>query len=97
MFLRSAPRHGRPEGSVQGLDRAPPRLHRIGGSHAPRALFDEFRLAALRACGKWVEVQQILEQRRARDPHGVPLNRVLAQTLEGAQGLRPGQVALTRT
>jgi hypothetical protein len=82
---------GRPDDAVRGLDRALPRLHRIGGSHAQRDLFDQIRLAALTACGRWVEVQQILEQRRANDPDGVPLNRALARAY-GALGL-PDQAA----
>ncbi|MDB5480053.1 MAG: hypothetical protein JWO83_1106 [Caulobacteraceae bacterium] len=82
---------GRPEDAVRRLDRALPRLHRIGGSHAQRDLFDQIRLAALTASGKWVEVQQILEQRRAREPHGVPLNRALARAYD-ALGL-PAQAA----
>jgi hypothetical protein len=82
---------GRPDDAVRGLDRALPRLHRIGGSHAQRDLFDQIRLAALTASGKWVEVQQILEQRRAHDPGGVPLNRTLARAYD-ALGL-PDQAA----
>ena len=82
---------GRPDDAVRSLDRAFPRLHRIGGSHAQRDLFDQIRLAALTACGKWVEVQQTLEQRRAREPNGVPLNRALARAYE-ALGL-PEQAA----
>jgi len=81
----------RPEDAARCLDRALPRLHRIGGSHAQRDLFDQIRLAALTDCGRWVEVQQVLEQRRTHDPHGVPLNRALAQAY-GALGL-PDQAA----
>jgi hypothetical protein len=82
---------GRPTDAVRFLDRALPRLHRIGGSHAQRDLFDQIRLAALTASGKWVEVQQVLEHRRAREPHSVPLNRALARAYE-ALGL-PAQAA----
>ena len=85
---------GRPEEAVSNLDRALPRLHRIGGSHAQRDLFDQIRLAALTACGRWVEVQQILEQRRANDPDGVPLNLALAGAYD-ALGL-PSQAAEAR-
>jgi hypothetical protein len=81
----------RPEDAVRALDMAFPRLHRIGGSHAQRDLFDQIRLAALTASGKWVEVQQVLEQRRAREPHSAPLNRALARAYE-ALGL-PGQAS----
>jgi tetratricopeptide (TPR) repeat protein len=85
---------GRPDEAAHKLDRALPRLHRIGGSHAQRDLFDQIRLAALTACGHWVEVQQLLEQRRAQDPDGVPLNRALARAYD-ALGL-PGQAAEAR-
>ena len=34
-----------PGNKLWGLDRTPSRLHRIGGSHAPRALFDQTRPA----------------------------------------------------
>ena len=84
----------RPEDAVRFLDRAMPRLHRIGGSHAQRDLFDQIRLAALTASGKWVDVQQTLEQRRVYDPDGVPLNRALAQAYE-ALGL-PDQAAAAK-
>jgi hypothetical protein len=59
-----------------------PNLARIGGSHAQRDLFEQIRLAALTACGRWVEVQQTLELRRGFDPDGAPLNRALAGAYE---------------
>jgi hypothetical protein len=86
---------GRPADAVRFLDRALPRLHRIGGSHAQRDLFDQIRLAALTDSGKWVEVQQVLEQRRAREPRSVPLNRALARAY-AALGL-PAQAAEAET
>lgn len=70
---------GRPEAAIEGLDLAIPNLARIGGSHAQRDLFEQIRLAAIIACGRWAEAQQILELRRAHDPDGVPLNRQLAR------------------
>ncbi len=73
-FLR-----GWPEDAAQALDRATPDLFRIGGSHAQRDLFHQVRLAAVTAAGRWVDVQQTLEQRRAWEPDGVPLNRALAR------------------
>ena len=81
----------RPEEAVRHLDRAIPNLARIGGSHAQRDLFDQIRLAALTAAGRWAEVQQALELRRAREPDGVSLNRQLAHAY-GALGL-PAQAA----
>ena len=81
----------RPDEAVRHLDRAMPNLARIGGSHAQRDLFDQIRLAALTAAGRWAEVQQALELRRAREPGGVSLNRQLAVAY-GALGL-PAQAA----
>jgi hypothetical protein len=88
-FLR-----GRPEAAVDHLDRSLPNLARIGGSHAQRDFFEQIRLAALMACGRWTQAQQVLELRRAHDPAGVPLNRSLAQAYE-ALGL-PAQAAQAR-
>ena len=81
----------RPDEAVRYLDQAMPSLARIGGSHAQRDLFDQIRLAALTAAGRWAEVQQALELRRAREPDGVSLNRQLAYAYE-ALGL-PAQAA----
>ncbi len=81
----------RPDEAVRHLDRAMPNLARIGGSHAQRDLFDQIRLAALTAAGRWAEVQQALEFRRAREPDGASLNRQLAYAYE-ALGL-PAQAA----
>ena len=85
---------GRPGDAVASLDRALPNLARIGGSHAQRDLFEQIRLAAVMACGRWAEAQQILELRRVFDPDGVPLNRHLSDAY-GALGL-PLQAAEAR-
>ena len=45
-------------------------------------LFDQIWLAALMADGRWPEARQVLEQRRASDPDGAPLNQMLARTYE---------------
>ena len=73
---------GSPDDAARHLNRAMPHLWKVGGSHAQRDLFEQIRLAALTAAGRWIEVQQALEQRRAREPHGVPLNRDLARAYE---------------
>ncbi|MFI4976293.1 MAG: tetratricopeptide repeat protein [Caulobacterales bacterium] len=68
--------------AIGQLERARPRLARIGGSHAQRDLFDQIHLAALLKARHWVSAQQALELRRAFDPDGVPLNRTLARVYE---------------
>jgi len=73
---------GHPAEAVDHLDRAMPNLFRIGGSHAQRDLFDQIRLAALIACGRWREARDVLELRRAYEPDGVPLGRQLAAVCE---------------
>jgi tetratricopeptide (TPR) repeat protein len=85
---------GRFAPAARHLERALPRLSEIGGSHAQRDLFEQIRLAALMAAGRWSSAQQILETRRAFDPDGVPLNRHLARAYE-ALGL-PDQAAEAR-
>jgi len=60
------------------IEEALPRLIRLGGSHAQRDLFDQILLDARIRAGRLIEAQQMLEQRRAHDPEGVPLNRRLA-------------------
>ncbi len=84
----------RPDEAVRHLDRAMPSLARIGGSHAQRDLFDQIRLAAQTAAGRWAEVQQALELRRAREPDGVSLNRQLARAYEALD--LPAQAAEAR-
>ena len=68
--------------AIRELGDALPRLAEIGGSHAQRDLFEQIWLAALMAGGRWSAAQQALEQRRASDPDGAPLNRMLARTYE---------------
>jgi tetratricopeptide (TPR) repeat protein len=68
--------------AIPAMERALPRLFEIGGSHAQRDLFEQIHLAALLRAGRWTAAQQILEQRRAFDPDGVPLNRDLARTYQ---------------
>jgi hypothetical protein len=60
------------------LSMAMPRMVEAGGSHAQRDLFDQILLDAAIRSGRLVLAQQVLEQRRAYDPDGVPLNAALA-------------------
>jgi hypothetical protein len=76
------------------LAAALPQLAAIGGSHAQRDLFEQIWLAALVADGRWSAAQNLLEHRRAYDPNGVPLNRLLARAYD-ALGL-PAQAAEAR-
>jgi tetratricopeptide (TPR) repeat protein len=61
------------------LTEAMPRLLRLGGSHAQRDLFEQILLDASIQAGRLIEAQQMLELRRAYDPDGVALNRLLAR------------------
>jgi tetratricopeptide (TPR) repeat protein len=51
----------------------------LGGSHAQRDLFEQMRIDAVMRTGGWTAAQQLLEQRRASDRDGVPVNRALAE------------------
>jgi len=85
---------GQPAAAVRELGRALPRLAEIGGSHAQRDLFEQIWLGALIADGRWSEAQQALERRRAFDPDGVPLNRLLARAYTALE--LPAQAAEAR-
>jgi tetratricopeptide (TPR) repeat protein len=67
------------------------RMLEIGGSHAQRDLFAQIYLDSLLQDGRSVAAQQLLEQRRALEPDGVPLNRTLARVYADL-GL-PGEAA----
>ncbi|MEM9965833.1 MAG: tetratricopeptide repeat protein [Asticcacaulis sp.] len=73
---------GKPSAAADHYRRGLPYLSLIGGSHAQRDLFEQFYLKALIDDGQWLAAQQILEGRRADDPDGVPLNRLLADIYE---------------
>jgi len=60
------------------LSTAMPRMVEAGGSHAQRDLFEQILLDAAIRSRRLVLAQQVLEQRRAYDPDGVPLNAALA-------------------
>ncbi len=68
----------------------------IGGSHAQRDLFEQVRLDAVMRNGAWSIAQQLLEQRRARDRDGVPINRALAEVYAALDLPREAQVAEAR-
>jgi tetratricopeptide (TPR) repeat protein len=55
-----------------------PRMVEAGGSHAQRDLFEQILLDSAVKGGRTAFAQQMLEQRRAADPHGVPVNTALA-------------------
>ncbi|HXQ30607.1 MAG TPA: tetratricopeptide repeat protein [Steroidobacteraceae bacterium] len=55
------------------------RMLEIGGSHAQRDLFAQIYVDSLLKDGQRIAAQQLLEQRRAFEPDGVPLNRALAR------------------
>ena len=70
------------------------RMLEVGGSHAQRDLFAQFHLDSLVRSGELVPAQQLLEERRAFEPDGVPLNTTLAQVYDGL-GI-PGEAARAR-
>jgi hypothetical protein len=55
-----------------------PRMMEAGGSHAQRDLFEQILLDSAVKGGLPTFAQQLLEQRRAADPNGVPVNMALA-------------------
>ena len=52
---------GDADGAVHGLGEALPRLVEIGGSHAQRDLFEQIRIDALMASGRWTAAQHLLQ------------------------------------
>jgi tetratricopeptide (TPR) repeat protein len=67
---------------VRWLGPALGRLLEVGGSHAQRDLFAQIHLDSLIKSGADSAAQQLLEQRRAFEPNGVPLNRLLSGVYE---------------
>ena len=61
------------------LSVAMPRMLEAGGSHAQRDLFEQIVLDAAMRSGRWIAAQQMLELRRASDPHGVWVNGALGR------------------
>ncbi|MDR3513913.1 MAG: tetratricopeptide repeat protein [Caulobacteraceae bacterium] len=68
----------------------------IGGSHAQRDLFEQVRLDALLRGGGWSLAQQLLEQRRASDRDGVPVNQALARVYQALELAKEAAVAEAR-
>jgi tetratricopeptide (TPR) repeat protein len=83
------------------LSVAVPRMAEAGGSHAQRDLFEQLLLDAALKSGRLPVAQHMLELRRGADPHGVPVNALLAVVYDQL-GLRSlaaqarGRAALTR-
>ncbi len=82
--------------AARDLSHALPRMREIGGSHAQRDFFDQIHLDALIKAGDLSAAQQVLELRRAFDPDGVPLNRLLGQVYEAVGLLEQAQTARRR-
>lgn len=82
------------ETAIVQLGAALPRMADIGGSHAQRDLFEQIHLDAVIKSGRLVRAQQTLEQRRAYDPDGTPLNLQLAEVYDRLD--LPQQAAMAR-
>jgi tetratricopeptide (TPR) repeat protein len=65
------------------MERAMPRLVRIGGSHAQRDLFEQLYLDVLVRAGRHAEAQQRLELRRRAKPGVRHMARLLAGVYDG--------------
>ena len=52
---------GDAHGALRGLGEALPRMAEVGGSHAQRDLFEQIRVDALMACGRWSAAQHALQ------------------------------------
>jgi hypothetical protein len=59
---------GDADGAVRGLGEALPRLVEIGGSHAQRDLFEQIRIDALMASGRWTAAQHLLQPLASSQP-----------------------------
>lgn len=68
--------------AVLKLGQALRRLVEIGGSHAQRDLFEQIFLQAVLRQRRWPLAQTLLEERRAFDPEGVPINLALARVYD---------------
>ncbi len=82
---------GDPEGVLRGLGTALPRMGEIGGSHAQRDLFEQVRVDALMAAGRWSAAQHALQPAAAAQPRSRRLAARLRRTyralgLDGAIG-----------
>ena len=79
------------EGALRGLGEALPRMAEIGGSHAQRDLFEQIRVDALMASGRWAAAQHALQPLANAQPSSRRIAARLARTyralgLEGAGG-----------
>jgi len=73
---------GRFEEAADILGQVLPNLHRIGGSHAQRDLFEQVHLDALMQAGRTEAARAIVERRLARRPN-IAHTRRLAERLAG--------------
>jgi predicted Zn-dependent protease len=71
--------HGNYDSAWRHLGAAMPRMTEVGGSHAQRDLFEQILLDTAIKSGRTTVAQQMLELRRATDPHSVPINSQLAE------------------
>jgi len=86
---------GDPAAAAELMERALPRLVRIGGSHAQRDLFEQLYLDALVRAGRHADAQQRLELRRRAKP-GVRHTARLLAGVYGALGLSGRAEAMRR-
>jgi tetratricopeptide (TPR) repeat protein len=70
--------HGDYAAAWRHLSASVPRMAECGGSHAQRDLFAQILADTALKGGRSSTAQQMLETRRAADPHGVPVNMALA-------------------
>ncbi len=73
-------------GCVRDLSSALPRLHKIGGSHVQRDLFEQILIASLLATGRLAQAQRMLALRHALNPK-VPITQCLRARLLAAAGM----------
>jgi tetratricopeptide (TPR) repeat protein len=70
---------GDAQGALDGLSDALPRMAAVGGSHAQRDLFEQIRLDALLATGRWSAAQQLLQPLANQQPRSRRLARRLGR------------------
>jgi hypothetical protein len=71
---------GEHEAALRGLGAALPRMAEIGGSHAQRDLFEQMRVDALMAAGRWSAAQHALQPAAAAQPRSRRLAARLRRT-----------------
>jgi hypothetical protein len=71
---------GDAEGALAGLGEALPRMARIGGSHAQRDLFEQMRIDALLATGRFAAAQHLLQPLADAQPASRRIAALLRRT-----------------